>query len=89
MNCKPGELAVVIRDYKNLHIGRIITVVRYEKHPYGRLDAWVTDPVLIDPDGCLFMPTDNGVRPIRPDETHEESTEAMRLLTQLPKKEKV
>lgn len=110
MNCKPGDMAVVIKasTTKEL-IGRFVIVGRAycdgevisgfvpvivggpswvcssvsgDKLPWASYDgtlAWVLDRPI----------NDSVLRPIRPEETPEESTEAMRLLTQLPQKEKV
>lgn len=64
MNCKPGDLAVIVKSLSPdgaEHIGKIVRCVQVVDH-----DAWATDPVLIFSSG--FGPIlwfDRHLRPIR------------------------
>jgi len=82
MNCKQGDLAVVVRclhPEDSNFIGSVVSCKETEIW-CGRL-AWLT------PDHPLVASVfDECLRPIRPDETPEESLEAMKLLTQTKEK---
>lgn len=64
MNCKPGDMAIVIKCPSTpSFIGRIVEVL----HPDNRFDVphWRTAPDLIDPaDGCRVVFADECLRPI-------------------------
>lgn len=84
MNCKPGDLAIVIQVQSKIiekYIGSIVKVVRpYDETFFAHLgSAW-----WVDFNGEKMHALDLCLRPIRPDESHEESIEAMRLLHKLP-----
>lgn len=79
MNCKPGDLAVIVLAPSDpQHLGKIVTVKFQVERGYGA--SWVCDPHLLCDDGIEIAWNDRSLRPIRPDETTEESTEAMRRL---------
>lgn len=103
MNCKPGDLAVVINAVVTHElIGKIVRVIRrvYDGEPnsiggnFVNIEfAWLCEGKSIPTrttDGTLHFVNSRAIedrllRPIRPDETPEQSIEAMKLLTQLPK----
>lgn len=95
MNCKPGDLAVGVNAVpaKRCNIGSLVRVIRaHEILP----NYWVVEALNSFfangrnwPAGSIARAADADLRPIRPDETPEESLEAMRLLTQISKEEKV
>lgn len=97
MNCKPPFLGIYFRSERSDEDPDIGKLVRVVGQSPDNIDSWDADTLgqrfwcykdgysdgleLIDiPKSC--------VKPIDGGETHEESTEAMRLLTQLPQKEK-
>lgn len=90
MNCKPGDLAIIVKSPAG-NAGKIVRCIRF----VGKVDGWVgndrweTDSEL--PSTCGWVTRtmrDSYLRPIRPDESPEQSLEAMRNLMQT-KKEKV
>lgn len=89
MNCKPGDLAIVI-GYKNRPhlLGLIIKISHRSDMPERFPNYWLTNPIFYDGNTRIHF-DDNNLRPIRPDESPEESQEAMRLLTQISQKEKI
>lgn len=107
MNCKPGDLAVVIYAETTPElIGKIVTVIRSAiigeqlEHgilfrPHREIPAWICEGYQIPnraSNGILYLVRrrpigDEYLRPIRPDESPEQSIEAMRDLMQT-KKEK-
>lgn len=62
MNCKPGDLARVVKiDSSNY--GKIVRCV--ELFPNGNAPAWVVDPQLADDDDLIFVAVwDTNLRPI-------------------------
>jgi hypothetical protein len=75
MNCKPGDLAVVVAvrgaDQKNkAHIGKIVTAAE-------RIDGneWKTEPLLIDLEGYFSWISldDSELRPIRDNDGEDET----------------
>lgn len=73
MNCKPGDLAVVVRDSLGHHLGAIVVCIRAvpATSVLGGM-AWETEPSLRDPDGMFFTPNDKCLRPIRPGDITDE-----------------
>jgi hypothetical protein len=66
MNCKPRDLAVVIRPSKCGHPPRVGAVVRVAEISWMFPDCWVTDPPIVDPaDGREVHIEDIHLRPIR------------------------
>ena len=66
MNCKQGDLAIVVGDAMGFHIGKIVTVTR--QAIIDGVPAWHTEPKLIDPDnygGNICAPADQHLLPIR------------------------
>lgn len=77
MNCKPNELVIVIAEFgEPMYLGHILKTIKYSI----RNDGWICEPDLRDEFGDLVAWADEHLRPIRPDETPEESTEAMKRL---------
>lgn len=71
MNCKPGDLAIVVRDSygPQTHLGKIVTTVALEYAPDAKgieMLAWATAPILYDDDGVIALFNDSSLRPIRP-----------------------
>jgi hypothetical protein len=71
MNCKPGDLAIIVRHKDErgaAHLGKVIKVVSLSKY-YE--DCWETSPVLYVPYGAPIHWRDNHLRPLRgePDAT--------------------
>jgi len=86
MNCKPNDLAViVISFFDKQHIGKIVTI-KHIDFACG-LSGWKTEPSLYTKKGQEIIWDDRDLRPIRPGETPEESTEAMKKLHHIPNKE--
>jgi hypothetical protein len=80
MNCKPGDLAVIVRSHRGRNVGRIVTVVRqHDPADSPRwlhvMPGWVVSPVgtlVVHPNAkCTWAP-DAWLRPIRPDEGQDE-----------------
>lgn len=62
MNCKPGDLAIVVSCRNEpQNIGAIRTIVREADNGY--FPAWEVDPLLPSGDDCIC---DTCVRPIKP-----------------------
>jgi hypothetical protein len=82
MNCKPGDLAVIVKaalPFEALNIGHICEVLRPENHPVTGAPAWrITPPTRAGGYDCVL---DALLRPIR-DTTGDESfvTEARKSL---------
>lgn len=70
MNCKPGDLAILLYDCLSHHTGKIVTIVRESTHI---VDGWITEPLLVDPDGRLCHPEDSDLRPIRDQDGEDET----------------
>jgi hypothetical protein len=61
LNCRPGDLAIVVKDRLKIHLGKIVTVTQPGQFPW----SWRTEPPLRDPDGVIYTPEDACLRPIR------------------------
>jgi hypothetical protein len=86
MNCKPGDLAVVVRAFSDpTQLGKMVRVVEWD----GGVGGLTVEPPIITNGRPWRSVDDCALRPIRPDETPEESQDAMLLLTQIPQKETV
>lgn len=76
MNCKPGDLAVIVRSLAN-NEGKIVRIVefagRVDFQIRGRCVAWVIDPAIHAAQGGMVdvMP-DDSLRPIRPGDISDE-----------------
>lgn len=84
MNCKPGDLAVVVRCRANpAWVGHVLRVVRL--HPIDGVPHWVCEPdTYVHPtDGMLLAWMDRDLRSIRDNDGTDET------LTWAPKPEKV
>lgn len=66
MNCKPGDLAVVVKSYKNFNLGRLVTCMHIRKVNYihGPEKGWVTSPMLKNVRGEEVPVPDSYLRPI-------------------------
>lgn len=69
MNCKPGDLAVIVQDEYGHHEGKVVLVVR--RSPVIA-DGWVVTPELRDLEGWDCHPCDKHLRPIRPGDISDE-----------------
>jgi hypothetical protein len=68
MNCKPGDLAVIVRAYRFPElVGRIVTCVRLTPHP-SKLPVWETAEPL--PESNWIH--DDQLRPIRDNDGEDE-----------------
>ena len=82
MNCKPGDLAIVVKglspDEKRA-VGHICTIVRREDHPVTDAPGWLIDPVIrANGFDCVL---DAWLRPIRDNPGNEQFvTEASKSL---------
>lgn len=92
MNCKPGDLAVVVAARrKQWRVGRIVTLIEHVPNGHERLlggtkhYAIETDVWHVTDGREHWLHSEKRIRLIRPDETPEESAEAMRLLMQREK----
>lgn len=69
MNCKPGDLAIIVNasDYGRIHIGKIVQCIRLERPTFGRPGlGWLTEPGLAaSDDGKCLLWCDEHLRPIR------------------------
>jgi len=67
MNCKPGDLAVVVSSAAG-NEGKIVKCLQHVRHPFidaGVLDAWLTEPMLRNVLGKQVPSPDFRLRPIR------------------------
>ena len=66
LNCKPGDLAVVVSACSQYHefIGRIVQVQRLAERDEKLLPAWHTNPVLHKA-GIIVYASDCCLRPLR------------------------
>ena len=71
MNCRPGDLAVIVRSAPAFerYVGKIVVVV---KRSEIWNDCWVTDPRLFHFDGFPIDFTDSSLRPIRDSDGEDE-----------------
>ena len=66
MNCKPGDLAIVIGDVEDKVPPRTGAIVRISKASWFWPNAWELDPPVFDPaDGAPIHVSDDCLRPIR------------------------
>lgn len=74
MNCKPGELAVVVKSWAG-NEGRIVRCLRVVQTDYlytGPCLGWETEPMLLNCDGEPVYALDIQLRPIRPGDISDE-----------------
>ena len=74
MNCKQGDLAVVVRSLAG-HEGKIVTCVRltYGDGAFGYGPRWVTEPGLLGSLGTKNFPISDGcLRPVRDSDGEDE-----------------
>ena len=84
LNCRPGDLAIVVRDYQMQHTGKIVQVVRLLPGYFS--PTWETIPELIDRDGTICDVDDSHLKPIR-DPGDEATDESKAWLPPVPTKE--
>jgi len=67
MNCKPGDLAIVVRKGKDAKCPPLLgAIVRIDVASPIWSDCWMTSPKIIDArDGCIVHVQDAHLRPIR------------------------
>ncbi len=67
MNCKEGDLAIVVTSYHNNHgkIVRCLKCVTYQFFYTGKQAAWITEPMLSNAAGNEIPTADHQLRPIR------------------------
>lgn len=78
MNCKPGDLAVIVNAQVLSNIGKILTVTRYERNVLmkdgSRMDGWRFEgpylPGLFG--GRANIVEDDALRPIRDNDGEDE-----------------
>lgn len=72
MNCKPGDLAVIVNaTSQKRHIGKIVRVL--ERHEYAGQWGWKTTPELLMHDGRWIAWLDENLRPIRDNDGEDET----------------
>ena len=72
LNCKPGDLAVLIRSRKDpSHIGKILTVVAW----CALTEGWIVDPPLTSGPISWRSVDDKFLRPIRDGNGEDETFE--------------
>lgn len=72
MNCKPGDLAIVLRANETPeHVGKILTVVRLHNGDWPE-PHWLTEPEFLHSCGNPLVFADSDLRPLRPDEGEDE-----------------
>lgn len=78
MNCKPGDLAVIVsisNPADRPHLGKIVTCIRHRMDEYG--GGWVTSPeltILKGPcRGFSLIWHDDDLRPIRDQDGEDET----------------
>lgn len=83
MNCKQGDLAIVVRGRngsKSPNIGKVLTCIRLATKEELKatfiaegIIVWVTDtPIELALGGTMFMVSDNVIRPLRGDLSNDE-----------------
>lgn len=82
MNCKPGDLAIVVHTTRGEQVGRIVRCVDLVRGlrfaDIGTLDAWITEPMLMNRFGEAPCP-DAWLRPIRPGDISDEEVRDLYL----------
>ncbi len=76
MNCKPGDLAMIVRSWAG-NEGRIVRCVRFAGvllwNDLGRQPTWAIDPAILNADGELVQECmDCQLRPIRDNDGEDE-----------------
>lgn len=73
MNCRLGDLAIVIKSTFGESVGKIVSVVSVE--PFGIAEWLVEIPRNPGPFAGLWACHDSWLRPIRPGDLHETTDE--------------
>jgi hypothetical protein len=89
MNCKPGDLAIVVRCLWEENIGGMVEVLDSYRCDPGEwrvkaITSLKATVIGVARPGSIVWADDFDLRPIRPGETPQQSTEAMRDLTSIP-----
>ena len=96
MNCKPGDLAIIVRTGKKtrLLLGRVIKVLKVQQGwplngDYSTVDCWTYEPPMFMDGGTpLTFANDCCLRPIRP-QADDATDESAAWLPPVPSTEKV
>lgn len=85
MNCKQGDLAIVVRSPDGVNLGKIVRCIRFIGMYHGCPDVWETDRPLEWRDGrggdvldCASM--DSYMRPLRGDLLNNETETGRELV---------
>lgn len=71
LRCRAGDLAIMVAG---AHVGRMVTVVRFNGDVLGFVDTWVIEANVRLPVGSVeWIAQDSWMLPIRPDELKEET----------------
>ena len=76
LNCKLGDLAVIVRaDIDPEHIGKIVECVEFvPSHPKADVPHWKTKPKLLRKStGSVLAWADSSLRPIRDNDGEDET----------------
>lgn len=82
MNCKPGDLAIVVRSRGGVNLGRIVKCVRPVKYWFidsFERECWITEPMLTNVEGKMVPCPDACLRPIRPGDLEDETPNVREL----------
>lgn len=70
MNCKPGDLAIVVSGSPAENVGRVITCLRWVR--LFDIDFWYYEGALVFEGERCPLVADDCLRPLRPDEGTDE-----------------
>lgn len=77
LNCKPGDMAIVVKSKNGDQIGRIVECIRLDGERVFSdgmtAFAWETAPSLVGESGRSTLCPDHWLRPIRPGEGDDET----------------
>lgn len=75
MNCKQGDLAVIVSSISG-HEGKIVRCVKFvmfNLRNRGLTDCWITEPMLPNREGAKVPCMDSQLRPIRDNDGEDET----------------
>ncbi len=78
MNCKPGDLAIVVSAFNPVNLGRILHISSFagEVSGWGGTDRWHFDgaaPLIGVKGSCSYTVKDSCIRPIRDNPDQDET----------------